>query len=80
MNPLRFERDLQHALIGGVIAGLANYFKTDRLLLRIIAVGLLLATGFFPIGVIYLIAWIFVPMAPITPPAYRDAVVHEDPH
>ena len=54
--------------IGGVCGGLARYWNTDPLLLRILTVVLTLATGgAFLVG--YLIAWIAIPDEPMAPQA-----------
>jgi len=49
--------------IGGVCAGLAEYFNIDATIVRIIAILLIFADGAGLIG--YLIAWIIVPRRPI---------------
>ncbi len=46
--------------IAGVCGGLAEYFKVDSTLVRIIWVLLVLA--YFPIIVIYIICWAIMPM------------------
>jgi phage shock protein PspC (stress-responsive transcriptional regulator) len=48
-------------MVGGVIGGLADYLSMDVTLLRILFVILLLATAFFPFGLIYLIMIFIVP-------------------
>lgn len=61
-EPRRLYRDLKNAKIEGVAAGLANYFRIDPVVPRILFVILLLASG---IGVlIYLIMWMLVPAMP----------------
>lgn len=61
MNKL-LERDREKAVLGGVIAGLANYFQQDPVLFRIVAIFLMLLSGFFPVIIGYLIAWIIMPV------------------
>lgn len=57
----RLFRDEENAMIGGVCAGLANYFNMDISIIRIIFVATFLFAGFgFPL---YIILWIAVPRA-----------------
>lgn len=42
----RLERDEEKAVIGGVLAGMANYFEQDPVLFRIAAITFLVLTGF----------------------------------
>ncbi len=54
-------RSKKHKLIGGVCGGIAEYFKVDPNVVRIIfALGILL-TGFFPLVILYLIAYWLIP-------------------
>ena len=56
----RMYRDGQDKSIGGVCSGLAYYFNTDPLLLRILfVIGLFMGFGFL----LYLILWIVLPQA-----------------
>ena len=60
-NEKRLFRDEDNAAIGGVCAGIANYFNVDVVLIRIIFVIILLFAGFgFPL---YIILWIVIPKA-----------------
>ena len=55
----RLYRDENNKVLGGVCAGLANYFGLDPLVIRIIFVVMALAVGF---GIIpYIIFWVAVP-------------------
>lgn len=47
----------------GVCGGLADYFHIDPTIVRLIALVLLVMTGFFPIGLIYLVAAMIMPDA-----------------
>lgn len=49
--------------IGGVCAGLAEYFNIDATIVRIIAILLVFADGVGIIG--YIIAWVIVPRQPV---------------
>ena len=47
----------------GVCGGLADYFHIDPTIVRLIALVLLVMTGFFPLGLIYLVAGLIMPDA-----------------
>jgi len=54
-----FRRDTRHGLIGGVAAGLGEYFDVDPLLVRLGLVFLAFVNG---LGVLfYLVCWVLVP-------------------
>jgi len=61
----KLQRDTQHKVIGGVCAGLANYFDMDATLLRLLLAFLILfaGTGFW----LYIILWIVMPSGRIEP-------------
>ena len=61
----KLQRDTQHKVIGGVCAGLANYFDIDATLLRLLLAFLILfaGTGFW----LYIILWIVMPAGRIEP-------------
>jgi len=48
-------------VIGGVCAGMADYFAVDPLVVRLIAVMLLFADGFG--FLLYIVAWVMLPVA-----------------
>jgi len=50
-------------MIGGVCAGLGEYFEIDFTLVRLIFVALALMTAIFPMLVFYVVAWIVIPAA-----------------
>ena len=53
-------RDPDDKPIGGVCSGLAYYFNTDPLLMRILfVIGLFIGFGF----ILYLVLWIALPLA-----------------
>jgi len=57
--PKRLFRDMQRKIIGGVCAGLANYFNTDPMWIRLVLALLFFAYGF---GILaYIILWIVIP-------------------
>lgn len=57
----KLQRDMQNKVIGGVCAGLANYFNIDVAIVRVLFTLALLcfSTGFW----LYLILWIVMPAA-----------------
>ncbi len=61
MSKKTYTRDTETALVGGVVAGLADYMDQDPVLFRLIAIGLLIVTGIFPGLLFYVFAWLFVP-------------------
>ncbi|WP_369018261.1 PspC domain-containing protein [Thermatribacter velox] len=58
----RLYRSRREKMIGGVCAGIAQYFDIDPTIVRLLAVALLLAGGTAIVA--YIIAWIVVPEEP----------------
>ena len=54
----------------GVCRGLADYFNFSVFWLRIITLVIFLFTGFWPIGVMYIVAGLLLKMEPVSP--FRD--------
>ena len=52
-------RDTKNGIMGGVCAGLGNYFNIDKLLIRLIFVFAFLWAGIGPL--LYLILWLLIP-------------------
>ncbi len=61
----RLFRDLEDRWVGGVLSGLATYFGTDPLWLRIACIALLVLGVGSPV-LIYILLWILVPPATTT--------------
>jgi phage shock protein C len=59
----RLYRSTTNKIIGGVCGGLGEYFDLDPVLVRVITVLLVFATGF--VIVAYIIAWIIMPKRPL---------------
>lgn len=57
-------RSRTNRMIAGICGGIAEYFELDPAIVRLIAVALLLFTGFFPAFFAYLILWIVIPQQP----------------
>ena len=47
--------------IAGVCGGLAEYLEIDSTIVRLIALVLLIFTGFIPMMLVYFIAWLVIP-------------------
>lgn len=60
----RLYRSRKQRIIAGVCGGLAEYFGHDVVLWRIGLIVLFVLTGFMPLALIYLIAWVVIPEAP----------------
>lgn len=54
-------RSLKSRMLGGVCAGLAEYFDIDVSLVRLIFVGIALISAIIPMVIFYIIAWIVIP-------------------
>jgi phage shock protein PspC (stress-responsive transcriptional regulator) len=52
----------QRAMIAGVLAGFADYFVIDVTVLRVLFVAAVLVTGFFPLGLAYIVAIFIMPI------------------
>ena len=64
MKNKKMYRDQETALVAGVLSGLAEYFKQDPVVFRLIAITLLILTGFFPGILFYFMAWVMLPRKP----------------
>ena len=51
-------------IIFGICSGIAQYLGWDKTIVRIIMVLLLIFTGFFPITLLYIIAYFIMPVDP----------------
>lgn len=58
----RVYRDTENAIVGGVLSGLARFFNTDPLWVRLVFIVLLFAS-FGTALVVYLVLWLIVPPA-----------------
>lgn len=67
----RLYRSVADRRIAGVCGGLADYFRVDPTLVRLLVVILSIYPGAVIFGVLaYAIAWIIIPPAPAPPPLY----------
>ncbi|WP_053218602.1 PspC domain-containing protein [Virgibacillus senegalensis] len=51
--------------ISGVLGGLADYFDMDATLLRLLFVLIFIFTGFFPLGILYILSIFIMPKEPL---------------
>lgn len=72
MKDKKMYRDQETAMVAGVLSGLAQYFKQDPVVFRLIAIVLLVLTGFFPGILFYLVAWVMMPRKPKMKADYTD--------
>ena len=56
-------RSMTDKKIAGVCGGIAKIYNIDSTLVRLVFVLLFLLTGFFPIGLLYIVAWIIMPIS-----------------
>jgi phage shock protein C len=61
-------RNTDEKLLGGVLAGFAEYQNTDVVMWRLGFIVVLLLTGLMPGVLIYLVAWVIIPQKPIIEP------------
>lgn len=64
----KFHRS-KNKVFAGIVAGLAEYLHMDVTFLRVVAVILLAATGFFPLAFLYIIGIFLIPDEPKERPA-----------
>jgi len=69
MAAKRLFRSVDHKMLGGVCAGLADYFDIDVSLVRLAFVGIAILSALFPMFIFYIIAWIVIPVEPRPSPA-----------
>jgi phage shock protein C len=69
MAAKRLFRSMDHKMLGGVCAGLADYFDIDVSLVRLAFVGIAILSALFPMFIFYIIAWIVIPVETRPSPA-----------
>ena len=67
MDTNRLTRDKEHAMLGGVCAGIANRVNLDPTIVRVAAIALGLLTAVVPLVVIYVALWLIMPAAEAPP-------------
>lgn len=70
----RLRRYPRQGWVGGVCAGLADYFDWKVKLIRVLMVLAFMFSGFFPVGVVYLVLWYLMDEVEGAPPhrAYAE--------
>ena len=58
-EPKTLQRDMQRAMVSGVVAGVARYFDSDVNLFRLVFIALTIITGVLP-GVIVYVCGMFL--------------------
>ncbi len=61
----RLMRSSAESKIAGVCSGFADYFEMDPTLMRLLWVLVTFITGIVPGLVVYLVAWVIMPLAPL---------------
>ena len=69
MNNKPLRRIQSEAVLGGVAAGLADYFGMDKALMRVILIVLMIFAKGFPIVLLYIILWVALPVGESSTPA-----------
>ncbi len=64
MRGKKFYRSEKDKVFAGIIGGLGEYFELDPVVLRSLAIIVLMASGFFPFGLVYLIGYLVFPKEP----------------
>jgi phage shock protein C len=75
----RLMRSSTDKKIAGVCGGFADYFDLDPTIVRLIWIVLTFFSAVFPGIVVYLIAWLIMPLAPYPMPAYAPPAPSEQP-
>ena len=70
----RLYRSRTEGMLAGVFAGIGHYFDVDPVIVRLIAVAIALVTAVLPGVLVYVIAWIIVPLQPLPVAEARPAV------
>lgn len=71
-------RNTDEQMVGGVLAGLADYYEHDVVFYRLAFLVLLIVTGLMPGVLVYIGAWIIIPEKPsIEPVSEADYAVYD---
>ncbi len=68
------------AMVAGVIAGFAEYLVIDVTVLRVLFIAALLVTGFFPLGLAYILAILIMPIDGPIIHEHRETSAHHEAH
>ncbi|MBW6457781.1 MAG: PspC domain-containing protein [FCB group bacterium] len=61
MTNKKLYRSIDSALLGGVLAGIADYLNIDVTLVRVLYIFITIFSAFFPSVLVYLICWAIIP-------------------
>jgi phage shock protein C len=64
MSSKKLYRSRENVIVAGVMSGFAEYFHHDPTWWRLGFAAFLIATGFMPGVLIYIVAWILMPLRP----------------
>lgn len=67
----RMRRYPERGWVAGVCAGIAEYFDWNLKLIRVLMILALIFSGFFPVGVIYIVLWYLMDKADDNDPPTR---------
>jgi len=70
MAKKKLYRSNKDVLVAGVLSGFSEYFDHDATFWRLAFIAFLLLTGIMPGLLIYVIAWIVIPVEPLA--TFRD--------
>jgi len=62
----RLFRDRWDKKVAGVCGGLGQYLRIDPTIIRLLMVVICIFTGILPVLVIYIVAWMLIPLGPST--------------
>ena len=79
MNNKPLHRIQSEAVLGGVAAGVADYFNTDKVLMRVIFVVLMIFAKGIPIILLYIILWAVLPKGEPTASATNPHLGYSTP-
>lgn len=74
----RLYRSRTNKVVGGVCGGIAEHLEIDPVLARLVFILLTFATGLGPGIIIYLIAMVVIPEAPLITPSTPEPTVSSD--
>jgi len=73
-------RDRWDKKLAGVCGGLGQYLKIDSTIIRLLMILLCLFTGIIPLVIIYIIAWVLMPLGPKTYIQYQCKKLFRSTH
>lgn len=61
MTDKKLYRAIDNSMVGGVLAGIADYFNIDVSLVRVLYVFITIFSAVFPAVLVYLVCWAIIP-------------------